>query len=151
MMRPVTPAELKSFLVDFIGRHPLAVQASVADSGAPQAAVVGVVVKSDLTLFFDTLSSSRKAHNLRRDPRMAFVIGWDLDEAQTVQYEGTADEPAGEELAQLKEIYFARFPDGRTRETMPDIAYFRVRPQWVRYSDFRSAVLNLVELDLREP
>jgi general stress protein 26 len=150
-MRPVTPAELKPFLVDFIGRHPLAVQASVADSGTPQAAVVGVVVKSDLTLFFDTLSSSRKAHNLRRDPRMALVIGWDLEEAQTVQYEGLADEPTGDELAQLQEIYFARFPDGRARAAMPEIAYFRVRPQWVRYSDFRSAVLNVVELDLREP
>jgi general stress protein 26 len=146
----VNPVELRAFLVDFIGCHPLAVEASSAPSGAPQAAVVGVVVTSELMLFFDTLTSSRKAENLRRDPRIAFVIGWDLDEAQTVQYEGVADEPTGDELARLQEIYFARFPDGIERARMPDIAYFRVRPQWVRYSDFRGAAMSLVELDLRE-
>ena len=29
------------------------------------------------------------------------------------------------------------FPDGPTRLSWPGIAYFRVRPRWVRYSDFR--------------
>src|SRR5947208_666694 len=93
---PVTRTEL----CRFIGRHRLGVLATVSASGAPEAAVVGVAVTDDLELIFDTVESTRKAQNLRRDPRIAFVIGW--DDEQTVQYEGTADEPAGDELERLR-------------------------------------------------
>jgi general stress protein 26 len=122
-------------LLSFIRRHRYAVQASTRADGAPQAAVIGIAVSEELDIVFDTLGTSRKAQNLRRDPRIALVIGW--DEEQTVQLEGVADEPSGEELARLKAIYFAQFPDGLDRERWPDIAYFRVRPSWARYSDFR--------------
>jgi PPOX class probable F420-dependent enzyme len=131
-------------LVAFLDRHRLGVLASVAADGAPQAAVVGVAVSDGLELVFDTLGPSRKAANLRRDGRAALVIGW--DEEQTVQLEGVADEPAGAELARLKQVYFAAFPDGPTRESWPGITYFRVRPTWVRYSDFRGAEPVIVEL-----
>jgi len=86
----------------------------------------------------------RATENLRRDPRIAFVIGW--DEEQTVQVQGVADEPSGAELARLKEVCFARLPDGRDREHWPDIAYFRARPTWARYSDFRTPEPRIVEL-----
>jgi general stress protein 26 len=134
----------RSELYAFVRGHKYVVQASVAEGGAPQAAVVGVVATEDLEVFFDTVTTSRKALNLRRDPRIAFVIGW--DDEQTVQYEGVADEPAGDDLARLKEIYFARFPDGRERERQPDIAYFRARPKWARYSDFRTPDVKIVEV-----
>jgi pyridoxine/pyridoxamine 5'-phosphate oxidase len=131
-------------LYAFIRRHKYAVQASVADGGAPQAAVVGIVATEELEIFFDTLHTSRKAQNLRRDPRIALVIGW--DEEQTVQYEGVVDEPSGVDRARLKAIYFDRFPDGRDRERQPGIAYFRARPKWARYSDFRGAGPKIVEI-----
>ncbi len=134
----------RSELYDFIRPHKYAVQASVAETGAPQAAVVGIVATPELEIFFDTFASSRKAKNLRRDARVALVIGW--DEEQTVQLEGVADEPSGADLARLKDVYFARFPDGRERERMPEIIYFRVRPRWARYSDFRTADAKIVEL-----
>src|SRR6185369_12194609 len=100
-------------------KHRLAVEASASPTGAPQAAVVGIAVSDALELVFDTVDTTRKCANLRRDPRVAFVIGW--DEEQTVQLEGIADEPDGDDLARLKAIYFARFPDGRERERQPDI------------------------------
>jgi uncharacterized pyridoxamine 5'-phosphate oxidase family protein len=131
-------------LVEFMRRQPWAVQASVAESGAPQAAVIGVVITDEAEVFFDTLGTSRKARNLRRDPRIALVLGW--DDGRTVQYEGVADEPAGAELARLKELYFARFADGRDREKWPHIAYFRARPAFVRYSDFSGAAPVIVEM-----
>jgi len=133
-------------LVEFIRRQPWAVEATVSESGAPQAAVIGVVVSDTLELLFDTLASSRKCRNLRRDPRVAFVIGW--DDARTLQLEGTADEPTGVELERLKALYFARFPDGIERAKTDDIAYFRVRPTWARLSDFRGAAPVVTELDL---
>ena len=127
----MTRAELLSFL----RRHRYAVQASTAADGAPQAAVVGIAVSDALEIVFDTLGTSRKAQNLRRDARIALVVGW--DEEQTVQLEGPTDEPSSDELARLRAVYFARFPDGMEREQWPDITYFRIRPRWARYSDFR--------------
>lgn len=125
----------RSELLAFLRRHRYAVQASVATDGSPQAAVIGVAVSDELELVFDTLGTSRKAQNLRRDGRIALVVGW--DEEQTVQLQGTADEPQGEALASLKQTYFGAFPDGPEREGWPDITYFRVRLTWARYSDFR--------------
>ncbi len=127
----MTRAELLSFL----RRHRYAVQASTAAGGSPQAAVIGIAVSAQLELVFDTLGTSRKATNLRREPRVALVVGW--DEEQTVQLEGHADEPTGDELALLQGVYFEQFPDGPERQRWPDITYFRVRISWARYSDFR--------------
>jgi hypothetical protein len=122
-------------LLAFIRRHRYAAEASVAASGAPQAAVIGIAVSDELELVFDTLGTSRKARNLRGEPRIALVVGW--DDEQTVQLEGLADEPSGTDLARLKKVYFDAFPDGREREQWADITYVRVRLTWARYSDFR--------------
>jgi general stress protein 26 len=130
-------------LVDFARRQQWAVEASVADDGVPQAAVIGVAVTDRLEIVFDTESDSRKARNLRRRPRVALVIGW--DEAQTLQLEGVVDEPTGPALEELVSIYFERFPDGRERAAAGGITYFRVRPKWARYSDFRGAAPVVID------
>jgi hypothetical protein len=122
-------------LITFLRAQKWAVQASTAPDGAPQAAVIGVAVTDRLELVFDTLGDTRKAVNLRANPLIALVVGW--DDGQTVQLQGMADEPTGDDLARLKRAYFEKFPDGLEREALPKITYFRVFPQWVRYSDFR--------------
>jgi general stress protein 26 len=132
-------------MLQFVRRHRYAVQASVATDGAPQAAVVGIAVSDALEVVFDTLGTSRKAKNLRHEPRMALVVGW--DEEQTLQLEGVADEPSGDELQRLKRVYLAAFPDGAEREQWPDITYVRVRVTWARYSDFRPGG-SVCEIDL---
>src|SRR6266851_3972407 len=93
------------------------VQASVSPGGIPQAAVVGFIVTDDFEIIFDTVDTTRKVLNLRRNALCAFVIGGMLDgDERTVQYEGVADEPAGADLERFKELYFVRFPDGRNRQ-----------------------------------
>jgi hypothetical protein len=78
--------------------------------------------------------------NLRRNARCALVIGGMVNgDERTVQYEGVADEPAGSDLEHLKELYFVRFPDGRERQHWPGLTYVRVRPRWVRFSDFNQS------------
>ncbi|HEY7237133.1 MAG TPA: pyridoxamine 5'-phosphate oxidase family protein [Gemmatimonadaceae bacterium] len=136
-------------LLAFLRAHRLAVQATTSIEGTPQAAVVGYAVTDDLEIVFDTLASTRKAENLRANPRMAFVIGGlSRADERTVQYEGVADEPSDAELERLKQIYYGVFPDGPTRLSWPGLIYVRVRPTWIRYSDYNSDPPEIVELDL---
>ena len=124
-------------LLTFIRAHRWAIEATSSPGNEPQAAIIGIAVTEDLELVFDTLASSRKAANLRANPRIALVIGgWNDADPRTVQYQGVADFPVGDALEQLKKTYFAAFPDGPTRLSWPGITYVRVKPQWVRYSDF---------------
>jgi hypothetical protein len=140
----MTTAELLGFLRE----HRFAVQASVSPTGTAQAAVVGIVVSDDFEVFFDTSATSRKAENLRCDPRIALVIGGTTaGDERSAQYEGIADEPPGAELRRLKELYFASFPDGREREAWPEITYFRARPLWIRYTDFNQDPPATIEFD----
>jgi general stress protein 26 len=135
-------------LVRFLRRYKLAVQASVAADGAPQAAVVGFAVSDALEIVFDTTEATRKYENLRADPRIALVIGWD-DEI-TAQIEGLADFPSGDELDRVRECYFVAYPDGRDRLAWPGITHVRVRPTWVRYSDFTRDPPHIVEVAASE-
>jgi hypothetical protein len=123
------------------------VQASAAPSGGVQAAVVGIAVSDDFEIVFDTLDSTRKARNLAGEPRIAFVIGGLLDgEARTVQLEGIAERPAGAELRAAQELYFGTFPDGPQRLAWPGLIHLRVKPQWLRYSDYRTEPPVIIEL-----
>ncbi|MET0596037.1 MAG: pyridoxamine 5'-phosphate oxidase family protein [Polyangiaceae bacterium] len=132
----------RTALLTFLRAQRWAVQSSVATNGAPQAAVIGVAITDRFELVFDTLGDTRKAANLRANPRIALVIGW--DEGQTVQLEGSTDEPRGDELTRLQAAYLEKFPDGRERMDWPLITYFRVRPSWIRFSDFRGAAPCIV-------
>ena len=136
----------KHGVLQFLREHRLAVQATASAQGDPQAAVVGYAVTDRLEMIFDTLASTRKAHNLRVNARVAFVVGGlKRADERTVQYEGVADEPTGEELERLKHLYYAVFPDGPSRRSWPGLIYVRVRPTWIRYSDYNSDPPVIVE------
>jgi general stress protein 26 len=123
-------------LYNFIHARKLAVISTTSSSGDPQSALVGVAVSPDLNIVFDTVKSSRKYANLKADPRISLVTGWDGE--ITVQYEGIAVEPEGDALDQAKSIYFKTWPDGVERQQWPGITWFLVTPRWIRYSDFNT-------------
>jgi pyridoxine/pyridoxamine 5'-phosphate oxidase len=137
-------------LLAFLRRYRVAVQASVSNSVAPQAAIVGIAIADDFEVVFDTLQTSRKAQNLRQNPRIALVFGgWGPGEEQTVQFEGVADEPHGADLERVRELYFGVYPDGRERLAWPGLIHVRVRPTWLRYSDFGQTPETILEFTAR--
>ncbi len=133
-------------LLEFLRRHRLAVEASVSADDGAQAAVVGIAITDGFEIVFDTLESTRKAKNLRRNARLAFVIGGlDAADERTVQYQGVADEPSGDDLERVKQTYYGVYPDGPSRLSWPGLIYVRVRPTWIRYSDYRCDPPQIVE------
>lgn len=134
-------------LLAFVRAHRWAAVSTVSPSGEPQGSVVRVVASDAFELVFDTTDTTRKTANLRHNGKVALVVGWDNN--QTVQIEGLADEPRGEELQRLKELYRNTYPNYyRTRQGMKGLIHFRVLPKWMRYSDFRSNPANVITLNL---
>jgi Pyridoxamine 5'-phosphate oxidase len=120
----------------FMAKHKLGVLGTICKSRDPQSALVGIAITPQLEIIFDTVQSSRKYPNLISRPACSFVVGgWGAGE-QTVQYEGQAEQLKPPELKQYQEIYFKVWPDGPARMDWPGIAYFVVRPRWIRFSDF---------------
>jgi general stress protein 26 len=135
----------KAALLEFLRLHRYGVEASQTAEGPPEAALVGFVINERLELFFDSFDSTRKVANLRRNPRIAFVIGgYELGDNRTVQYEGEVDLPTGAELEHFKRDYFAAHPDGLRRSKLPGITYFRVRPHWIRYTNINVVPAEIV-------
>ena len=132
----------------FVRQRGLAVIATRGQDGAPQAALIGVAATDEAEIVFDTTRSSRKFCNIVADPGVSLVVG--LDEV-TVQVEGVADLPLGEELRRCTDAYFAQYPDGRERAKDPDIVHFRVRLTWLRYSDYRPDSFTIEENRVTPP
>ncbi len=135
-------------LVTFLRERGLAVIATRGPDGAPQAALVGVTATDQAEIIFDTSASSRKYANIQARPEVAVVIGWD-DEV-TVQCEGRADILSGAERTRCLQAYFDQYPDGQQRAQDPDIVHVRIRPHWVRHSDYRPDSFAIHETRLDE-
>jgi hypothetical protein len=97
-------------------------------------------------LVFDTSRSSRTYGNLSAFAQVALVIGWDNE--MTVQCEGTADIPTGADHDRCLQAYLAQYPDGAERAHDPEIVHVRVRPSWLRYSDYRPGFFTIEETNL---
>lgn len=129
----VNSVDLKAF----VDAHRWAVQTSASNTGAPQAALIGIAMTDRNEIVFDTMSTSRKAKNLRDNPRSAIVIGgWEDDDPITLQIEGDVDFPMGEDLERVKLAYYAVFADGPGRLDWPELVYVRLTPRWARFSDY---------------
>lgn len=136
----------KKILHEFINKHNLAVIATISAEGKPEAAVIEFSKTDNLELVFDTFSSSRKSKNIRRNPNIALVIGWDED--ITVQYEGQAFELHRGELDKYKKIYFNKNPRAKKWEKREGITYFKVIPKWIRYSELNVYPWEVFEIEL---
>ncbi len=118
--------------LDFLNRCSLGAVATTSDKG-PELALVDFAVNDELALVFQTIQTTRKCVNLRADPRIAFMA-WEGN--QTLQYEGIADEPDEYDMKPLLDVFFARNPQALNQRGWPGLVYFRVRPKWIRLSEY---------------
>ena len=133
----------KPELLAYMRRHKLAVVATIGANNGPQSALVGVAVTHAFEVIFDTLSTTRKHANLRRDHRIAVTFSG--PDEQTLQYEGEAlpvsVAGAGDEV--YRQAYYEAWPEGRQHLQWQNLVYWRVVPRWARYSDYDRGPLIL--------
>ncbi|WP_349425628.1 pyridoxamine 5'-phosphate oxidase family protein [Microbacterium sp. LWS13-1.2] len=115
----------------FVRAQGRAVVATVAPSGVPEAALVGMAALDDGTLIFDASDDSRKIHNLRENGRVAVVAGTDGD--VTVQVEGVATIASDTSREFHGAAYNEQFAGSRALDQ--GFAVVVVRPDWVRVYD----------------
>lgn len=82
---------------------------TVGPDGAPQAAFLSIAATDRGELVFDARPDSRKVANIRRDPRVAVVVGG--PDGTTLQCQGIADLPEDRELERCAAAYVSAFPE----------------------------------------
>jgi pyridoxine/pyridoxamine 5'-phosphate oxidase len=121
-------------ILEYIGKQLLTVIATVdPDTARPESAVIAFAEKNDLKLIFGTSNKTRKYANLTKNKQVSFVIGWDLEQGRTVQYEGIARELADDEALKASEIQMTKNPRSKKYGSDPSQRYFEVTPTWIRY------------------
>lgn len=126
--------EIKSRLIAFIDRHKLGVIATASRSAVPEAALINIAVTPAFEIVFETTAATRKCVNLRDNPRVAMVIGWDED--QTLQVDGQVELLEGSARDRLKTIFVTAFPNKASHEFWPGNDFYRIRPFWARFSNY---------------
>lgn len=135
--------ETKQRIQTLLKNTKLAVIATIGKN-APESAVIEFGHTEDFVLVFDTFQSSRKYKNLKNNPHVSFVIGWDTN--ITVQYEGVAKEVTGKEKEKYQKLYWEKNPNAKRWENREGITYFKVDPKWIRYSDLNKDPWDIQEI-----
>lgn len=95
----------KKIILEFIKKEKLAVLATVGET-VPESSVLEFGETDNLEIILDMFTASRKYKNMKANPNVSLVIGWDED--ITIQYEGIAEELSGKEKTQHQEIYWKK-------------------------------------------
>ncbi len=129
-------AKTKGEIFEFMRSCRQGVIATAGFDGKPEAALLDIAVTPELEIIFETTDATRKIRNLRNNSQVSFVIGWRNN--QSLQYDGAVDEPSGHALERITQQYFSIFPEKLSHRDWPGNHYFRVRPSWIRISDYNS-------------
>lgn len=117
-----------------------------ADSGRPQSALVSFAELPSLEILFQTVEYSRKYRNLNGNQAVALVIGWDLENYRTLQYEGVAEQIPADEAEQYHRYFLDKeSPASEIILKNPRARFFRVKPTWLRYSDYSCGNAQFIE------
>jgi PPOX class probable F420-dependent enzyme len=115
----MTPAEI----TEFLARSRTATVASIGPDGLPHLVAMWYGVIGD-AVYIETKAKSQKAVNLRRDPRMVFMVeaGTSYDSLRGVSLEGAAEiieADGGEEYWAAARSVYERYTGPYTDEARP--------------------------------
>lgn len=130
---------------EFMREHDLGVLSTVNTKGLPESSVVGFSEADNFELIIGSFISARKTENIKNNPFVSFVVGW--DEGRTVQLEGEAREVTDpQEKAEAVRIHLAKIPTAAKYVEAQEEKIFKVKPNWVRYSDLSTDPWDIFEI-----
>jgi PPOX class probable F420-dependent enzyme len=145
----MTPAEVRSFLE----RSRTATVATIGSSGTPHLVAMWYGIIGD-AVYIETKAKSQKAVNLRRDPRMVFMVeaGTSYDTLRGVSLEGSAtliEEADGEEYWAAAISVYERYTGPYTKDARPIVEFMmnkrivvKLVPDRIRSWDHRKLSLD---------
>lgn len=116
--------------------------ATLQDDGAPHATTVSFV-NDGLAIYFGCSSTSQKARNLARDPRVAVTVDLPYDDWSQIRglsISGRADRiTAPHEVLEIGRLFLDKFPQvgGQLEASEGEMALFCITPQRVSILDYR--------------
>lgn len=111
----------------------------------PEAATIYYVVDEDFNFYFLSESNSRKVENFRKNPHVALVVGTE-DAPVTAQIEGDVSQlENGEEFMEKFEELEKVSHQGEYKPVLeslkdrPGGVIYKIKPTWLRWTDFRES------------
>ena len=133
-------------LVQYVRAQADGVLSTLGPDGSPQAAYLPVTATPAGELVLDARETSRTVANVRRDPRVAVVVGG--RDGTTLQCEGIADLPDGADRDACARAYLDAFPQFADSLADPGIVLVRIRLTWARHGDYRPGASASQDVDL---
>lgn len=111
--------------------------------GQPQAASMYFIFDSALNIFFITRESSRKYKNIKRNPRVAFVVSTENPPA-TIQFEGEAQEVT--DPHEVNEYFTRLVALASEKNAIPPVSqiddgkmmFMKIATDWARSGNFET-------------
>ena len=135
-------------ILKFLKSQPMATIATIGlETAQPESALIAFAQTDELEIIFETFFETRKWHNLAQNPKIALVVGWDTKRYITLQYEGEAQPIPDADIEKYKQIFIAKdTPCTETFLNDPRVRLYKVRPKWIRYSDYTGKAPNIMEM-----
>lgn len=122
-------------LIAYVRAQADGVVSTLGSAGEPQSAYLPLTATDRGEIVFDARVGSRNVANILRDARVAVVVGG--ADGTTLQLQGAADVPEGDDRARCAAAYAAAFPRFAASLDRPDIVLLRVTVDWSRFGDYR--------------
>jgi general stress protein 26 len=130
---------------EFMRMHDLGVLSTVNPQGLPESAVVGFSETGDFELIIGSFADARKCVNLKTNPFVSFVVGW--EQGKTVQLEGEAREVVDQaEKTETIKTHLAKIPTAAKYVYSEEEKIYKIKPRWVRYSDLSVEPWEVLEV-----
>ena len=136
----------KQIILNFLKKEQLMVLSTINKKGKPQSALVGFSETPNLEIIFGTLNTTRKYENLMNNKEVSLVIGWNLPESITIQYEGVAEEITDSSLEEYKISHINKSPKREKSVRDARERIFKIMPKWIRYSDLSNKEIFEISL-----
>ena len=127
--------DIEKRALEFIRTTPPCVMATSDESGKTEAAMIYAYPNDEFVFFMTTNANSRKAENIRKNPRVSLVFA-NPELMTTVQVDGNIRILEGEEALAAKGFIIGADITQRLHVAKEPLLAMEFKPVWLRFSAF---------------